>query len=89
MDQKALKKESRCHMPIIELSSDDVREIYRKVYTGAAPHGDFLTSFAQAVVYADASNFEIILPAALQLILKYKLDREPHPGVIEAGGQVS
>jgi hypothetical protein len=35
--------------------------------------GDFLTAFAQAMVRADHENFEVLLPAALELMRKYRL----------------
>jgi hypothetical protein len=58
---------------IIEVTPDEIREIYRKIYTGENPHGHFLTGFAQAIVHADEENFHILAAAAVGLLLKYKL----------------
>ncbi|MGI8996430.1 MAG: hypothetical protein ACR2GW_07125 [Pyrinomonadaceae bacterium] len=58
------------------LSIDELREIYRKIWTGENPHSDFLTNFAAAVVWADGENIKLLATPAALLILKYKLHLE-------------
>lgn len=70
---------------IKELSSEEVRELFRKIYNRERPHGEFLTAFAKAVVMADAANLTLLAPSAAALILKYKLDEEGEPEVISEG----
>ena len=54
-----------------------IREaIFRNIATGAAPHGGFLTAFADAYVRADLSNQAILDDAAKTLITKYDLEQE-------------
>ena len=56
-------------------SEDEIREVFRRVAAREPGHvhGDFLTSFAEAVVRADHENFPILRPAARRFIFKYGL----------------
>jgi hypothetical protein len=60
------------------LLKEDILTVYRHVaarlpgYT----HGDFLTSFADAVIRADAVNFELLRTPALAFMAKYHLVQE-------------
>ena len=58
----------------MELTDEDVREIYRKVANGFGNHGSFLRSFASAVVFADAVNYYLISAVARSLIQKYGIE---------------
>jgi hypothetical protein len=55
----------------------EVREIFRRVAEGANDHGDFLKSFARAVLYADPENFALLMFPAALLIAKYHLRETP------------
>jgi hypothetical protein len=57
-------------------TADEVREIYRKIYNSEHSHGDFLYSFATTLMYAGGEDFRLLMPAAIVLIRKYKLDEE-------------
>jgi hypothetical protein len=50
-----------------------ILRIWREVANGRGGHGDFLRSFADAVVRADEDNFALIRPAAAALVIKYHL----------------
>jgi hypothetical protein len=50
-----------------------LRHIFVEVSLGRGRHGDFLKSFAQAVLRADPDNFALIRPAATMLVVKYML----------------
>lgn len=56
-----------------KLTEAELKEIYRKIASKERPHGGFLTCFAIAVESADADNFQILIPAALAFVGKYKL----------------
>jgi hypothetical protein len=60
------------------LDAEQVREIFRRIMAREPGHvhGEFLTSFAEAVVRADHENFEILMGAAVFLICKYRLNTE-------------
>lgn len=59
----------------------EIKEVYRRVAAREKghEHGDFLTAFAEAVIRADAENFEVLRPAARLLIQKYGLIQEFTP----------
>jgi hypothetical protein len=54
-------------------SARDLREVFRKIWTGERPHDRFLTTFAEALTVADADNFYTLAPAALMLIERYPI----------------
>jgi len=58
----------------LRLQDEELREIYRCALD--AGHGDFLKSFAEAVVRADHENIIYLRPAALFFIHKYGLKAE-------------
>ena len=51
----------------------DLKEIFRPIADHSDPHGDFLSSFAEAFVRADRENAEILMAAAEALAIKYRL----------------
>lgn len=58
------------------ISTEDVREIFRGIVNARGTNqaqGDFLTTFAEALLRADDENFLVLLPAAAHLICKYRL----------------
>jgi hypothetical protein len=57
------------------MSNDEIHHIFVEVATGRGRHGGFVMSFAQAVMHADPSNFELVRPTAMDLIAKYELHR--------------
>jgi hypothetical protein len=59
----------------------EVREVFRKIAAGERRHGSFLTTFAQALLYADDENELILQSAALTLIEKYSLQGYAAPNV--------
>jgi hypothetical protein len=61
---------------MIVLEYNALVDLFRRIHTGEHPHGDFLTSFAGAVVRADPDNMRILIPVALELIDKYHLQDE-------------
>jgi len=54
-------------------SARDLREIFRKIWAGEREHSRFLTSFAEAITFADPENFYALAPAALLLIDRYPI----------------
>ena len=58
----------------LRAEDEEIREIYRCVRSDG--HGDFLSSFAQAVLMADHENFIYLRPPALFFIHKYGLKAE-------------
>lgn len=59
----------------VYLDQEKLREVFRLVAVKAPGHerGDFLTSFAQAMIYADPDNFQILSVPAIVLAEKYRL----------------
>lgn len=55
------------------LSDSELLHIYVEVADGRGGHGDFLKSFAQAVMRADHSNFSLLRAPAALIELKYGL----------------
>lgn len=58
------------------ITSGEVLAIYTDIFNARGTNrarGDFLTTFAEAVVRADMENLEVLMPAAIRLILKYRL----------------
>lgn len=47
--------------------------IWKDVANGVGNHGDFLRSFAEAMIRADDENYAILSVPSLMLIKKYKL----------------
>ena len=56
------------------ISDEDIKRIYTNVFIGQGKHGDFLRSFAGAVMRADRKNFEVLIQPALHFISKYNLE---------------
>jgi hypothetical protein len=54
-------------------SARDLREIFRKIFVGEREHSRFLTSFAEAIHFADSENFYALAPSALLLIDHYPI----------------
>jgi len=54
-------------------SARDLREIFRKIFTGEREHSRFLTAFAEALHFADSENFYALGPSALLLIDRYPI----------------
>ena len=57
------------------MTNDELKFIYVEVANGRGNHGSFLRAFAEAVIRADALNFEVLKPAATELVFKYDLDK--------------
>jgi hypothetical protein len=55
-------------------ADEEIKSIYTNVFLGQGKHGDFLRSFAGAVMRADRANFEVLRMPALDLISKYNLE---------------
>lgn len=57
----------------VHLTDAQIHAIWIEVKIGRGHHGDFLRSFADAVVIADHENLPVLRSAALHFIRKYKL----------------
>jgi hypothetical protein len=60
------------------MAPDQIRTAFECVFYDAS-QGDFLRGFAQAVIYADPDNFELLRPVAERLIGRYQLSPQPSP----------
>jgi hypothetical protein len=58
------------------MTDEELIAVYKNVFTGASPHGEFLTAFAKAVVWADPVNFRFLREAAAVFARKYSLRSE-------------
>ena len=52
---------------------ESIREIYREIAAGRGDHGDFVRSFAEAIIRADDENLDLLMNSALALVRKYNL----------------
>lgn len=50
-----------------------IRHVFVEVAQGRGKHGDFLRTFAEALMRADAENFSLLRATALDMIEKYDL----------------
>jgi len=55
------------------LSGEEILHIFREIHHGRGNHGSFLRSLAITIISADYENFELLRPAAEQIITKYQL----------------
>ena len=58
------------------MTDQELHEIFRKIAMGINHHGSFLTTFADALIRADAENFQLLKDVSLSLVSKYNLDKE-------------
>lgn len=58
---------------VATISDDEIRFVFINVANGVGNHGSFLMSFADALLRADAENFQLLKPIAKTLIRKYGL----------------
>jgi hypothetical protein len=57
----------------VDITREELKEIFRKIHTKQEEHGDFLTGFAKAIMYADHENIRLIETVGLMLCAKYDL----------------
>lgn len=57
------------------LSNAEILHISVEVMNGRGRHGEFLASFAEAVIRADHVNMETLRAPAIALIERYKLEK--------------
>lgn len=57
------------------MSDQEILHIFVEIANGRGRHCGFIMSFANAVMYADPSNFALVRPTALLLISKYGLEK--------------
>lgn len=55
------------------LTGEQILHIFKEIHAGRGNHGSFLRAFAWALICADYQNFELLRPAAEDLIDKYQL----------------
>lgn len=55
------------------LTDSELTHIYLKISNGRGNHGDFLRTFAEALLRADSENFQIMRKAAYAISVKYNL----------------
>ena len=56
-----------------ELTNEEVRSIFVAIANGAGGHGSFVMAFADALLRADSTNFNLLKPVAEELIRNYDL----------------
>src|SRR5437868_5794616 len=56
-----------------ELTDAALVELYQRIAAGAGEHGSFVRAFADVVARADRDNLTMLRPAAIFLMVKYKL----------------
>jgi len=65
---------SETHPKIVEtLTDESIRALYIDIANGLGNHGSFLVTFADAFLRADAENFQLLKPVAMELVRKYNL----------------
>lgn len=62
-------------IPARVFSNAEILHISVEVMNGRGRHGEFLTSFAEAIVRADHVNMETLRASACTLIERYKLEQ--------------
>jgi len=66
-------------------ADEQLHYIMVEVANGRGNHGDFLRSFADAMVRADAGNLSILREAAWKLVDKYGLEKYLQPDEVSRG----
>jgi len=56
-----------------DITDEELLHIYVEIAGGRGNHGDFLKSFAEAIMRADYSNFAMLRMVASFLVTKYDL----------------